>query len=145
MTLSAVTHSSNCPFPQADAPPFYLFYFLMLFYIYILTILYIFSLYFALFISLSYVFSLLRLIKQFHKIISTNNYCNAYLLNLIIYKSNFSCDFFIIFFFFLSFFLDCFPLFSLNFTVNIPLSTCMYLINQLAMESLLLSLKTPYS
>ena len=95
MTLSAVTHNSNCPFPQADAPPFYLFEFsdVFFFFKYILTILNIFSLYFALFISLSHVFSLFRLIKQFHKIISTNNYSNAYLLNLIIYKSYFSCDF----------------------------------------------------
>ena len=55
--------------------------------------------YFALFISLSHVFSLFRLIEQFHKIISTNNYSNAYQLNLIIYKSYFSCDFTLFIFF----------------------------------------------
>ena len=102
MTLSAVTDSSNCPFPLADAPPFYLFEFSDVFLFFISTILYIFSLYFALFTSLSHVFSLFRLIKQFHKIISTNNYSNAYLLALIIHKSYFSCVFTLVFF---SFFL----------------------------------------
>ena len=93
-------------------------------YIYISTILNIFSLYFALFISLSHVFSLFRLIKQFHKIISTNNYSNAYLLNLIISRT-FRVILHYLFFFLFCF--VCFSLFSLNFTVNIPLPTSMSL------------------